>query len=126
VSEVPDRFSKTGLPQKRMRIPQQDNGCDCGLFLLTFIERFVCGCRRRDGGGDGGGGGGGGSGGGDGGGGGGSGVIDGVMPALLTAEEITAADSGAVRPDGSKLPVGFLCKAWGLLRTTSRTTLNRR
>ena len=23
------------------QVPEQDNGCDCGLYLLTFAERFA-------------------------------------------------------------------------------------
>ena len=38
---VPDLFGSALLPQRRMRVPQQDNDFDCGLFLLTFIERFT-------------------------------------------------------------------------------------
>ena len=35
------QFTKERLPQKRMRIPQQDNGSDCGLFLLICIKKFL-------------------------------------------------------------------------------------
>ena len=34
-------FGKASLPQHRMSIPQQDNGCDCGLFLLSHMQRFI-------------------------------------------------------------------------------------
>jgi|AntAceMinimDraft_5_1070358.scaffolds.fasta_scaffold03367_4 hypothetical protein len=35
------QFAKTTLPSLRLKIPQQDNGCDCGLFLLSFMQRFI-------------------------------------------------------------------------------------
>lgn len=34
-------FNKNILKQARMDVPQQDNGCDCGLFLLSFMQRFI-------------------------------------------------------------------------------------
>jgi hypothetical protein len=34
------RFTKEGLEHKRMKVPQQDNGCDCGVFVLSFLQRF--------------------------------------------------------------------------------------
>ena len=37
----PDFFGQASLPHERMRIPLQDNDSDCGLFLLTCIERFI-------------------------------------------------------------------------------------
>ena len=33
------QFSSDSLPHLRMKIPQQDNGCDCGLFLLSCMVR---------------------------------------------------------------------------------------
>lgn len=40
-------FTKTGLESRRMKVPQQDNGCDCGLFVLSFIERFFVSLPKR-------------------------------------------------------------------------------
>ena len=40
-------FTKTGLESRRMKVPQQDNGCDCGLFVLSFIERFLVSLPKR-------------------------------------------------------------------------------
>tara|TARA_B110000208_G_scaffold55705_2_gene73098 strand:+ start:3476 stop:6382 length:2907 start_codon:yes stop_codon:yes gene_type:complete len=34
------KFTKDGLPSKRMKVPQQDNGCDCGVFLCMFFKYF--------------------------------------------------------------------------------------
>ena len=33
-------FTKDLLQQKRMKVPQQDNGCDCGVFLCMFFKHF--------------------------------------------------------------------------------------
>ena len=35
------RFDKVSLPHQRMKVPQQDNGCDCGVFLCMFFEKFL-------------------------------------------------------------------------------------
>ena len=35
------QFDKSSLLHQRMRIPQQDNGCDCGVFLCMFFEKFL-------------------------------------------------------------------------------------
>jgi hypothetical protein len=34
-------FDKSSLPHQRMKVPQQDNGCDCGAFLCMFFEKFL-------------------------------------------------------------------------------------
>ena len=35
------RFDKFSLPHQRMKVPQQENGCDCGAFLCMFFEKFL-------------------------------------------------------------------------------------
>jgi len=35
------QFDKSSLLHQRMRVPQQDNGCDCGVFLCMFFEKFL-------------------------------------------------------------------------------------
>ncbi len=37
------RFDRDTLPYQRVRVPQQDNHCDCGLFVLAHIEFFLWG-----------------------------------------------------------------------------------
>jgi hypothetical protein len=41
VAKVNALFDKASLPQRRMNCPQQDNDSDCGLFALSFIQRFT-------------------------------------------------------------------------------------
>ena len=33
------QFDKSSLLHQRMRIPQQDNGCDCGVFCACSFEK---------------------------------------------------------------------------------------
>ena len=44
-----ERFGKNQFDAQRLenRLPQQNNHCDCGLFLLTFIEFFCYGAPKR-------------------------------------------------------------------------------
>ena len=37
--EVPQR--SLDVAAKKLQLPQQDNFCDCGLFLLTYAEFFT-------------------------------------------------------------------------------------
>ena len=37
--EVPQR--SLDVTAKKLQLPQQDNFCDCGLFLLTYAEFFT-------------------------------------------------------------------------------------
>lgn len=37
--ETPQRSLDIG--HKRLNLPQQDNYCDCGLFLLTYADYFT-------------------------------------------------------------------------------------
>lgn len=37
--EVPQRI--LDVAAKKLQLPQQDNFCDCGLFLLTYAEFFT-------------------------------------------------------------------------------------
>ena len=37
--EVPQRV--LDVAAKKLQLPQQDNFCDCGLFLLTYAEFFT-------------------------------------------------------------------------------------
>ena len=83
---VPGLFGKKALPHKQMNVPQQNNDSDCGLYLLTCIER----------------------------------VVSGKMPALVTAEEITAAADSRASLKGSKLPTGFLRQDWFVGPQTAR------
>lgn len=36
-----------GLPCTKVRLPQQDNHCDCGLFVLAYVDFFVAGLPPR-------------------------------------------------------------------------------
>ena len=39
-----NKFSTANLPFKKdlgRKVPQQQNGCDCGVYTAKFIERFV-------------------------------------------------------------------------------------
>lgn len=39
-SEV-NHFKQIFLSAKRLRVPKQTNGCDCGFFMLRYIEKFI-------------------------------------------------------------------------------------
>merc|ERR1711871_321445 len=37
----PRVFDSRTMPCLSPRVPQQDNDCDCGVFLLHFVEKFI-------------------------------------------------------------------------------------
>ena len=36
-----DKFTTKTLPCLRPNVPRQQNGCDCGVFILAFVEKFL-------------------------------------------------------------------------------------
>ncbi|GAQ85607.1 Ulp1 protease family protein [Klebsormidium nitens] len=40
-NEPLQQFSRTAMPFIQVKVPQQDNHCDCGLFLLHYVEQFI-------------------------------------------------------------------------------------
>ena len=44
------KFTAKVMPAYRVNVPRQQNGCDCGVFILAFVERFcrtVRKCSRK-------------------------------------------------------------------------------
>ena len=39
--EEEERFSTKVMPAYRVNVPRQQNGCDCGVFILAFVEKFL-------------------------------------------------------------------------------------
>lgn len=40
-SEVAVKFDKQTMPEQRAKVPQQDNHCDCGVFMLQYVEQYL-------------------------------------------------------------------------------------
>lgn len=40
------KFTSKVMPAYRVNVPRQQNGCDCGVFILAFVERFLLECPK--------------------------------------------------------------------------------
>ena len=40
------KFTAKVMPAYRVNVPRQQNGCDCGVFILAFVERFLSDCPK--------------------------------------------------------------------------------
>jgi sentrin-specific protease 7 len=39
--ETESKFDARYMPTYRVNVPRQNNGCDCGVFILAFLEKFL-------------------------------------------------------------------------------------